>query len=700
MRSLSTMFDPKSVAVIGASATLGKWGNYLSRTVLQGAERRSVFLVNRRGGDILGHPSFKSIEDLPEAPELVVLVVPAHNFEQSIDSSLKAGAKSIIAISAGLGELGDDAKMREMAVVRKVRDAGSVMLGPNCMGVIDTTTSLSATAHLTLPGGDIAVVSQSGGIGMELGCLAAHAGVGFSRFISLGNQADLNAADFVRDLAAHEHTRVIALYLEDTGQGRGFVEAAQTVRENGKRLVLLCPGRTEVVERATQSHTGSLATDDHAIDALCGAAGIIRVHTPRELFDTAVALRKPRIPQGWRIAIVSDGGGPAVVASSLAGNQGLSVPAFSKKLTKTIGENANEFASVGNPVDLLADDPESVAQAVKHISRSGEVDAILVTGSFGYIAAKQYPTELGDLSDLEQAEIDSATKIGRIVEAGDFPVIASTIATPSPVVDELANFHIPMYGDVESAVAILTKLCRLGEAPTNGLEMPTPSTSPVVSTSYESSRDFLSREGVDFVEARYVTGLEDAITAAHELGYPLVLKALGLLHKSDSGGVAIGIYDADALATAFEDMRDRLHPERFSVERMAPLSDGVELIVGTRWDEKIGPLLLLGLGGIFAEVLGDVKTALAPVTPETVRHMLDSLGGADILRGARGRSPVNFEAVVELATIVARVAAEHPEILEMEANPVLALPDRALALDARIVLKNSENPQGSTLGPP
>jgi acyl-CoA synthetase (NDP forming) len=685
-RSLKPLFEPGSIAVVGASAVVGKWGNILSQTLIKGAHRRKIFLINRRGESILGQRTFASLLDLPEPPDLVFLVVPASGFETAIDEALKVGAKAIVALTAGLGETGDENKAREASAVKKIRAAGAVMVGPNCMGVIDTESELFGAAHMTLPAGDIAVITQSGGIGMELGCRAASSGIGFSRFISLGNQADLKAPDFIRELANHDQTRVIAMYLEDTGNGRELLQAAQLAHNNGKRLILLSPGLSEAVGRATLSHTGSMASSDDSINALCEAGGIVRVHTPRELFDAAAAFRYARIPKGRRLAIISDGGGAAIVASALVGSRGFEVPPFSDELAGSIAESVSEMASVGNPVDLLADDPSAFYHCVNLVVESGEVDAILMTGVYGHTASKQYPEELGDLSELEKAEVETATLIGQTAKAKSIPIVASTITTPSPVIGELARFGVPMYGNIEAAVSSLERLCFVGETIVNDLALPTPTSTPVTDDSYEGSRQFLTDTGISFPNARFVSTLDEALAAGEALNYPLVLKALGLLHKSDSGGVAVGLKDSTALKGAFRNMDERLQPKRFSVEEMAPLSDGVELIVGTRWDEKLGPMLLVGMGGIFTEQLKDVRLALAPVTEEIVLQMLNSLQGIEILRGARGRSAVNLDEIAKLATTVSEVAASHPEIIEMEMNPVLALPDRAIGLDARIIL--------------
>ena len=684
-RDLTSLFDPASVALVGASATPGKWGNILAQTVLTGEHRRRVMLVNRRGGRILDRPAYRSLDELPESPELVMIVVPEQGFEEAVAASLDAGARAIVAIVAGLGEAGPENRRREQAVVERVRAAGAVLLGPNCMGVIDTTSELSAAAHLTLPAGELAVVTQSGGLGLELGRRATHAGVGFSRFVSLGNQADLTAADVVRELARHEPSRVIALYLEDMHDGRDLARAALDARRQGTHVVLLAPGRTDATARAASSHTGSLAGSDETIDALCAAAGIHRVGSTRELFDTAVALVRPRFPRGRRLAVITDGGGAAVVASSLAQREGFEVPELSDDLSAALAAVSNPLATVRNPLDLLADDPDAIAAAFELIAASGEVDAALVSGVYGYTASRQYPSELGDLSELEAGEVAAAARIGATAEARDFPTAAATIATPSPVVDELARHGVPMYRDVEAATAALGRLARDAETVPHGVpELPDPEPT-AVSATYEDARELLAAAGIQFPECRFVGARDEALAAADAIGFPVVLKALGTLHKSDAGGVAVDIRDAAALADAFDDIDRRLAPERLSVERMAPVASGVELIVGARWDARLGPVLVVGLGGIFTETLRDVRTVLAPAPAAVVADLLGSLRGAELLRGARGRRPVDLDAVARLAADLSRVAAAHPEMAAIEINPVLALPDGAIALDARLV---------------
>jgi len=293
------------VAVIGASSDPAKWGNRIALGAVRGERRRGVYLVNRSGREILGRPVYRSLAELPEPPELVVVTVPEAGFEEAVDSSLDAGAKALVAISAGLGETGEEGQARERAVVERVRAAGAVLLGPNCLGVFDSEAELDL-GWSELPSGSIGFISQSGNLALELALLAEDSGLGFSRFASLGNQADLEAAEFVAAFAEHEPTRVIALYCEDFRDGRTFAAAAHAAVESGKPVILLAAGRSDASMHAARSHTGALVSDLAAVDAACRAAGIDRVSTPKELIDLAQASLARNLPRGRRIAVVCE----------------------------------------------------------------------------------------------------------------------------------------------------------------------------------------------------------------------------------------------------------------------------------------------------------------------------------------------------------------------------------------------------------
>jgi acetate---CoA ligase (ADP-forming) len=314
-RDLRALFDPRSVAILGASATPSKWGNWLARGALRGTHRREVFLVNRGGGDVLGHKTYRSLSELPAPVELVVITIGASGFEQAVDDSLRAGARVIVAITAGLGEMGGTGLDLERAVVERVRAAGAVLVGPNCLGVIDTQTELDL-AYAGFEAGPIGLISQSGNLALELGLIAGEAGLGFSRFVSVGNQADLDVTELIPLFAAHDPTRVIAIYVEDFRDGRALATAASHALAAGKPVVLLTVGTSRVGARAASSHTGALVSASIAVDAACRASGILRVTSPREMIELAQALLTPHLPRGRRVGIVGDGGGHVALAAS------------------------------------------------------------------------------------------------------------------------------------------------------------------------------------------------------------------------------------------------------------------------------------------------------------------------------------------------------------------------------------------------
>ena len=679
-RDLSALFDPRSVAVLGASAVPGKWGFWLARGAIKGEGRRSVFLVNRKGGEILGREAYTSLAELPEAPELVVITVPAAGVEEAVDASLDAGAKGVVLISAGLGEMGDEGAARERAIVERVRGAGAVLVGPNCLGVHDSGAQLELCSE-ELEAGSIGLISQSGNLALEIGMVGAEFGLGFSRFVSLGNQADVQAAELIESFAAHEPTRLIAVYIEDFRDGREFARAGKAAVEAGTPVVLLAGGATEVSARAARSHTGALASDLASIRAACVGAGIELVTSPKEVVDVAMGLLSHRRPKGRRIALAADGGGHTVVASDLVIAEGLELPELSESTRAKLAEALPPTATLVNPVDFAGggeQDIRSFERVIAALLRSGEVDTVILTGYFG--GYSQYSDE------FEQQESASAEGMARAAEETGVPFLAHTMYWKSGPAETLRANGVPVYREVEAAVGVASRLARRTPEALLGVPaIPEPAAPVTGPQGYFGSRELLAAAGVPFAEARQVAGEDEALGAAAEIGYPVVLKALGQLHKSDSGGVAVGLRGPEELADAFQQMESALSPPSYSVEAMAPLSRGLELIVGAKRDPRFGPILLVGAGGLYAEVVKDVAVALAPVTEAAAEALFRSLRIAPLLDGARGRPAVDVGAAARAAAALSRIAAEHPEIAEVEINPLLALPDGALGLDARIV---------------
>jgi acyl-CoA synthetase (NDP forming) len=671
-RDLTPLFEPRSVAVVGASADPEKWGYWFARDAAKGTHRRRVFLVGRRGGQLHGLPMHRSLAELPEPPELVVLSVPAGGLEDAVDEALAAGARALVAIAAGFGELSSDGAVRERAIADRVRAAGAVLVGPNCLGIFDAPAELEL-ATTDFPAGPLGFLSQSGNVGLETALLLEDVGLGYSRFVSVGNQADVEVTELIAALADHEATRVIGIYCEDFRDGRAFAEAARTA---GKPVVLLTVGRTEAAVRAARSHTGSLTSALDAVDAACRAAGVHRVDTPRELVDVVQALLSPSRPRGRRVGIIGDGGGYGAIAADRLGARGLELPVLCDETQARLRAVLPPTAATANPVDLAGggeQDTFTFSRSTGALLSSGDVDAVLLTAYYGGYSSQS--------EELQEREVTVARQLSDAVAETGKPLVVHTMHWDSPPARELRAARVAVYRTIESAVLGLAALVGDAESPDRPIPvLPTPA-KPVTDAGYTAARVALAEAGIAFAPARPARNRADALEAAETLGYPVVLKAVGSLHKSDAGGVVVGIRNADEFAAALR----RLEPP-YSVERMEDVGAGFELLVGARRDPRFGPIVLAGAGGVTAEFLRDTATALAPVSSEEAAAMIRTLRCAPLLEGARGRPPLDLAAAADALAALARFAAAHPEVAEVEINPLLVRRDGAVGLDARIVL--------------
>jgi acyl-CoA synthetase (NDP forming) len=679
-RDLTPLFEPASVAVVGASDDPVKWGNWLARGALRGASRRAVYMVNRHGGQVMGARAYRSLAELPEAPELVVLAVPPVALESAMDEVIAVGARAVVVITAGSVD-GDAGGAGDVALATRAREAGVILLGPNCLGIFDAVAELELVPN-DLPRGSIGLLSQSGNLALEIGVLAEAAGLGFSRFVSLGNQADIEMAELIRELGGHDGTELIAIYVEDFRDGRAFARAAEAAARAGRPVVLLAVEHSEATARTVHSHTGALASEGAAIDAACHAAGMQRVNTPQELVDLAQGLLSVG-PHGRRVAVLADGGGHAGIAAALANAAGLKLPTLSANLRQTLRTGLPPIAAVANPIDLAGGgerDIHSYDHTARIVLTSGEVDAVLMSGYFG--GYTEYSETLG------RREAAVAEALADAVAGSGRPLIVQTMHPAGAAAGALRRRGVPVYTTIERAVGVLARLADHAGRDPRGVPGLPPAAEPLAAATYLDARALLAAGGVPFEPARVVSTAGKAVAAAAEIGYPVVMKALGMLHKSDAGGVVLGLRDERSLAAAFAELKERLAPPAVAIERMAPLDQGVELLVGASWDARFGPLTLVGMGGAFTEVLRDVAVALAPVDEAMARELLLSLRGAPLLTGARGRPPVDLDAAGSAVAALSRVAASHPEIAEIEVNPLLTLPQGAVGLDARIVLRD------------
>ncbi len=670
-RDLTPLFEPRSVAIVGVSADPGKWGHWFARDAVLGAHRRSVHLVGRSGGELFGLPVHASLADLSEAPELVVLSVPVSGIERAVDEALAAGARALVAITAGLGEQGAAGRAREQALVERVRAAGAVLVGPNCLGVFDAGAEL-ALASTPLPGGPVGFVSQSGNIALETALLLQDVGLGYSRMLSIGNQADLDATEVVTALAAHEPTEVIAVYCEDFRDGRAFAEAARTA---GKPVLLLTVGRTAAGARAAQSHTGALTSGRDAVAAACRAAGSHLVDSPRQLVDLAQALLAPVRPRGRRVAVVGDGGGYGAVAADLCGAHGLELPELEPATQTALRAVLPATAATANPVDLAGageQDTFSFATTTRILLEAPEVDAVLFTAYFGGYSS---------LSDeLGARELEVAGLLATAARETGRALFVHTMHWDSPPARALRAARIPVYRAIDSAVAALARVAD-PTTPSPVPALPPAATGPLPPAGYFGAREALAAAGVGFGAALPAGDADEAAAAAAALGYPVVLKAVDALHKSDAGGVVTGLRDEAELRAAAGKLTGAL-----SVERQEDAAAGFELLIGVRRDPSFGPVVVAAAGGIYAEILADTAAALAPLDAAAAERLLRSLRCAPLLLGARGRPALDLAAAARALAALSRFAAERPEIAEIEVNPLLVRREGAVGLDARIVL--------------
>ncbi|WP_246530670.1 acetate--CoA ligase family protein [Streptomyces bathyalis] len=685
--------------MVGASQNPAKWGYWLAKGALAGAHRRTVHLVNRRGGELLGTPFLPALDALPRMPEHVVVAVPSQEVRPIVTAGLAGGARCFTVISSGAGNRQEERELADL-----VTRQGARLLGPNCMGVLDTTSELRLSWG-DFPAGTVGLVSQSGNLALEIGRLLARAGQGFSRFVSLGNQRDIDAADALDSLIAHEETRALAAYVEDFRDGRRLARTMAAAHAAGKPVLLLTVGRSDASERAAASHTGALVSARATVEAVCGESGALLLDTAGELVDTAVCLLAARAggeagtrdgirvrspepdPGPARVAVVGDSGGQGALAADTFAAHGLDVPALPEATASAVAAHLPHGAGCGNPVDLAGAgerDLGNYSRIAGVLLHGGDVDAVVLTGYFGDYATAD-PAQTARECETAGELADAAASSGRTL-------VVHTMARDTAAIDVLRRRGIPVYERIEQAARALAGAAKLRAArpqprcePT--VRARTPAQAPLSDGGYETVRKLIASYGLATPAAEFVTSVEEGVEAAHRVGYPVVLKAMGLPHRTDAGGIALGIEGERALLTAFARMREATGAPRYAVEAMATPRHAVELIAGVRRDPAFGPVAMVGIGGVAAELLADTVLATAPLTPERAHEMLLSLRHTPLLTGWRGAPPVRLDMAAGALCSLARAAVEHAELSELEVNPLLVHPDGAIALDAHAVVE-------------
>jgi acyl-CoA synthetase (NDP forming)/GNAT superfamily N-acetyltransferase len=684
---------PAAVAVVGASRERGTPGAEVLHNLRAGGYRGTLYAVNRAGGEVQGLPALASAAELPPGVDLAVLAVPAGEVVGAARACGERGVKALVVLSAGFAETGAAGARRQRELLDACRQTGMRLVGPNCLGVLNTAPDvrLDATFATELPpAGGVSLLSQSGGLGIAL-LEESHArGLGMASFVSVGNKADISGNDLLQYWEDDGATRVVLLYLESFGNPRKFARVARRVSHR-KPIVVVKSGRGRAGARAAASHTGAmLAASDVTVDALFAQTGVIRTDTLAELFEVATLLAEAPLPAGDRVAIVTNAGGPGIMCADACEAGGLDVVELSPRLRARLAALAAREAALGNPVDLLADPtPEQYAGVLEEVATSGEVDAVIaifirpiarpggdaVAAAIRAAAARLGP-RLPVLPVLMSAGDRAGTKGSPLVFR--FPEDAARAlahAARHAAWRRRPAGRVPDLPDVASqrAAALFAGVAAAGPRWLEPGEV----------------AELLDCYGVPTVETRFAVDADAAEEAAAELGGPVALKAVvpGLHHRRDLGGVRLGLEGRAAVAGAARQMRERLaaagHPVAgFEVQPFVP--DAVDVLVGAVADPRFGPVVACGPSGRLAGLQQDAAVRLTPLTDLDAREMLRSLRSFPVLAGdGRGRG-VAVAALEELLLRIAALAEVHPQVLELDCHPVLVNPAGALVLDARV----------------
>ncbi len=684
-RDLTEFLSPRSVAVVGASAAPGKIGHVLFANVA--AFPGPVYAVNPRYEEVLGRPCVPTVADLPEAVSLAVIIVPPDEALSALEACGKRGIRNAIVITAGFREAGGEGVARGRALVQIAREHGMNVLGPNTFGLVSPRVGLNATfAPRGARSGGIAFLSQSGALGSAVLDWAWQRGIGFSYFVSLGNNAVLTETDLLPALAADQETRVIAAYLEGIEGGPEFVRLAREITRD-KPVVVLKVGRTEAGARAAASHTGALAGSDRAYDAAFRRAGVLRAHSVEELFDWAAVLSGQPLPRGRRLGIVSNAGGPAILATDAAVEEGVEVAPVSPKTVDALRERFPRAGSVVNPVDILADArAEGFRDALELVLADPQVD-------MGLLLTAPHPI----LTFPELAAIAAAS----FRRHGKPLAVSFMSGDPGPEAEKTLR-EVGILGCFEPARAVraLATLARYREMRDRGRDEPC-KCDPDLVRAREILRaggtrlsvealPLLSAYGVPIARGGLAQSPAEAVSLARAIGGRVVLKVASpeIVHKSDVGGVRIGVPQT-RVREAYRELARLISDgpgDGRGVYVQELLPPGREVIVGIVRDPTFGPLVMFGLGGVFVEALDDVAFALAPLSPREAEDLVRGIRGSALLLGARGRPPAHLPNLVAAVERLSHLARDFPEIQELDVNPLLCYPDRVVAADLRVSL--------------
>ncbi|MCS6839528.1 MAG: acetate--CoA ligase family protein [Roseiflexus sp.] len=696
---LEAIFAPRSIAVVGASPDPSKLGHRILKNILDAGYPGRIFPIHPSAPHVLSLPAYPSVEQVPEPVDLAVIVVPAAVVPDVAEACGRAGVKGLVVISAGFKEVGSEGRALEMRLLEIVQRYGMRMIGPNCLGVIDTTTRLNASfASLYPHPGQIAFMSQSGALCTAILDWSKAQGIGFSRFVSLGNKADVDEVTLLEAWGCDKaNNRVILAYLEGISNGDEFVAVARRVTKQIP-VIAIKSGTTQAGARAASSHTGALAGAEHAYEAAFDQSGVLRARSMQELFDFALAFAyQPLIP-GNRLAIVTNAGGPGIIATDAAERSGLKLAELTPATLAALRAALPPTANIYNPIDIIGDARADRYRVALRIALDDpNVDAVLVLFT---------PQAVSKPEEIAQTVVEATAGSAK-------PVVTSFMgaATIGEALRILNEHRIPNYAFPERAVAALGAMVaqrRWIERPPGEyvrFEVDTERVRALfarvrsegrVELGELEAREVIEAYGMRLPKSFLAQSPEEAAEIAAHIGFPVVMKISSpdILHKSDIGGVKLGISDSVAARDAYEliEYRARKYSREariWGVLVQEQVRKGREVLVGVSRDPQFGPLIAFGLGGIYVEALRDVAFRLAPVSRQEAAEQVRSIRAFPILRGVRGEPPADIAAVEEIILRVSQLVTDFPEIVEMDINPLVVYNrgEGATVVDARIILR-------------
>lgn len=703
-RDLEPLFAPKSIAVIGASRSPGTVGNAIATNLVLSGYTGVMYPVNPKAKSIMGSRCYPSISAIDDHIDLAVIILPAQIVEKVVTEAADRGTRHLVIISAGFKEIGAEGAERERRIKALANERGLSIIGPNCLGVINTAPDVRMNACFgpDMPNeGRIGLISQSGALCAALLDYAKGHDLGFSRFISFGNKCDVSEVDLLRCLAQDPNTDLIMMYVEDISDGQAFVNAAYDITHgaNPKPILAMKTGRTAQGAAAAASHTGSLAGSDEVYDAIMSQAGVIRVNSVEDLFNYAPVFLDNRMPGGCRTAIVTNAGGPGIMATDACIRHGMELAKFGEYTLKSLKFQLPPAANIKNPVDVIGD--------AKHDRYRSALDAVSADAGVDQIVVIVTPQTMTDV--VEIAEVVGDTK-----EFSEKPIIACFMGAVdvSTGVGLLRKRSVPCYTfpeDAMQALSVREKFARWTRSPVLGhkqFEVDHAGVQGLFAEELAAGRNQLveikalgvfEKYGFPVVPYALAQSADEAVEAARRIGYPVVLKISGpkILHKTDVGGVKLNLLDDDAVRSGYEQMvatvREKMgaEVEIWGVVVQKLLPRGKEIILGMTRDARFGPLLMFGLGGIYTEALRDVSFRLAPIRENVATEMVKDIRSYRLLEGVRGERPSDTAALADCLLRLSQLATSHPQIKELDINPLIVYPrgQGAMIADARVILE-------------